>query len=103
MATKIAGHCSNCMMKYEACLCDKDEAEQPQTRDVTQTMLHLADKQKIASCLRAVILFYSPNWDESQKLEWTQLTNGADATTKGLADRWRQVLRETGYPRWADQ
>lgn len=42
--------------------------------------------------LRAVLLFYSPDWSGAQQREWEELTGRKEATTRALCDFVREVL-----------
>lgn len=52
-------------------------------------------KKLIVDALNAVLLFHGSNWDAEQRFAWHNLTEYAEATTKGLCDFIRKRLEAT--------
>jgi hypothetical protein len=51
---------------------------------------------KIKSALRAVLLFYGPDWSVERQAEWKALVGPHEAHTRGLCDFVRETLAKLG-------
>jgi hypothetical protein len=64
-------------------------------QNAIRAAIHGLPNPRLVQALQAILLFYVPGpWDSARQLEWGQLTDHADCTTKGLCDFIRKRLAE---------
>ena len=66
--------------------------------DVTARMEEESARRRMVSMLEAVLIFHSGGpWSPIKAHTYAQLTDGADASTKGMCDAIRLRLESLGY------
>lgn len=85
--------------RFAAWLREREHLATPGLRDTAELLEAQATEiARLRTALRAVLLFYRPNWTPERQAEWEALTGQNEASTRTLCDVVRAALGDPPTP-----